>query len=244
MTELEKVKELIDKSDKIAALVGIQAELEQGLNGVGAEHLAYEIEEKYGYSTDEIITPSFLSKRVEIFYDYYKDIVLNKDNLQPSGTHKAMVRLEEKGKLLGLTTRSVYNLFERAGLKNIISLHGGVEHNTCPRCNREYGSAYIMDSRGVPVCEDCQTILRPGFQLYGEMIDNGKMTACANYIAKADILLVVGASLNSPLCRYMTQYYTGDKLIVVTNNPSLGDEKANYLLKGNCSEIMEQIISE
>lgn len=242
MTELEKVKELIKESERIAVLGGIQCELETGLNGVHAEHIAYEIEEKYGYSADEIITPSFLSKRVDTFYDYYKDIILDKERMVPNGVHKSLARLEEQGKISCITTRSVYGLYEKAGIKNIVSLHGTVAHNKCPHCGREYDADYIMNAKGTPECEDCKIFLRPGFSLFGEMIDNGKISVCANAIAEADILLVVGAGLTSPLCRYMLKYYTGDKLIVISNEPVLGDEKANYALYGNCSEIMEQLI--
>lgn len=242
MTKLEKVKELIKESNRIAVLGGMQSELEAGLNGVRAEHLAYEIEEKYGYSTDEIITPSFLSKRVNIFYDYYKNIILNREKMVPDGMHKALARLDEQGKISCITTRSVYGLYEKAGVRHIVSLHGTVAQNKCPHCGREYGAEYIMDAKEVPECEDCKVLLRPGFSLFGEMIDNGKMTACANSVEEADVLLVVGATMTSPLCRYVLKYYTGDKLVLISNNPMPEDEQADYVLYGNCAEIMEQLV--
>lgn len=242
MTELEKVKELIQQSNKIAVLGGIQVELEAGMNGVRAEHMAYEIEEKYGYSPEEIITPSFLSKKVDVFYDYYRNVILDREKMVPQGVHKAIYRLEQQGKLVAVTTRSVYGLYEKAGVHNFISLHGLVNHNRCPRCGREYGAEYIMNSTGAPECADCRVIIKPGFSLIGEMVDNGRMTACANSIQKADMLLVVGAALNSPLCRFMIQYYSGDRLVVISNKEVPGDERANYQLYGNCSEIMEQLV--
>lgn len=242
MTELEKVKELIKESNSIAVLGGIQIETEAGMNGVRAEHLAYETEEKYGYSPEEIVTPTFLSKRVDTFYKYYKEVILDREKMVPTGAHKALAKLDAQGKISKITTRSVYGLYIKAGVKNVISLHGTVNLNSCPRCGKIYDAYYILDAKGTPRCEDCQVFLRPGFSLFGEMIDNGKISDCANAIASSDMLLVVGAALTSPLCRYMLKYYEGNKLVLISNKPAPGNERANYALYGNCSEIMEKLV--
>ena len=48
----ERIKEIIDKSGNIVVLSGLNVMRETGLNGVRAEHLAYETEEKYGYANE------------------------------------------------------------------------------------------------------------------------------------------------------------------------------------------------
>ena len=74
----ERIKEIIDKSRNIVVLSGLNTMRETGLNGVRAEHLAYETEEKYGYSNDEIVSSAFYARRSDIFYDYIKNVTINK----------------------------------------------------------------------------------------------------------------------------------------------------------------------
>ena len=75
---------------------------------------------------------------------------------------------------------------------------------------------YMRDAKGVPLCEKCLVAIRPGVCLFAEMIDNGLMTRAAGEVEKADVLIVLGTNLNSPLCSQMIQYYTGSNLILVS----------------------------
>ena len=84
--------------------------------------------------------------------------------------------------------------------------------------------------------------LRPGFSLIGEMIDNGKITQASGAVERASILLILGAAINSTLCRYMVKYYTGDKMILINTHETPGDEIANYRAYGNIEEIFSQVM--
>jgi len=68
---LKTIKDIIKNGSNIVVLGGINVMLETGLNGVRAEHIAYDIEQKYGYSNDDIISSLFFSRRGDIFYNYY-----------------------------------------------------------------------------------------------------------------------------------------------------------------------------
>ena len=85
---LETIKNIIRNGGNIVVLGGIEVMLEAGLNGVRAEHIAYDIEQKYGYPNDDIVSSLFFSRRVDIFYKYYKEIILNKDEIKPSSVHE------------------------------------------------------------------------------------------------------------------------------------------------------------
>ena len=84
--------------------------------------------------------------------------------------------------------------------------------------------------------------LRPNVCLFGEMIDNGLMTRAAAEVEKADVLLVLGASLTSPLCSQMLQYYTGTNLILVTGGTErYSDERADIVINGRCDEFLKSL---
>lgn len=240
---LDKIHEIISKSDHVVVLSGLDVVLEAGLNGVRGEHIAYDIEQKYGYANDEIITSMFYSRRVDLFYKYYKEIILNKE-LKPTPVHEGVVKIQEANRLDAVITRTTYSLHKKAGCKNVIELHGSVEENPCPNCGKVFGSEHIRKATGVPLCDECGIPLRPGFTLLGETVDNGKMTQACNAVEEADVLLVIGAGLNSALCRHLVKYYKGNKMIVLGKEESLGDEKANYQAYGNLGEMLTEITKD
>ena len=239
---LETIKNIIRNGGNIVVLGGIGVMMEAGLNGVRAEHIAYDIEQKYGYSNDDIVSSLFFSRRVDIFYKYYKEIILNKDEIKPSSVHEGVVKLQRYGKLDTVITRMVYCLYQKAGCDSVIELHGSVEENRCPACGKVFGSGYIKRAKGVPECDVCNVPLRPGFSLLGEMIDNGKITRASLAVERANILLVIGAPIKSPLCKYMVKYYNGDKLVLLNREEMPGDDRANYRAYGNIGEMFSYIM--
>ena len=46
---LEKMRDIIREGGNIVVLAGMNITYDMGLNGVNAEHLAYDVEQKYGY---------------------------------------------------------------------------------------------------------------------------------------------------------------------------------------------------
>ena len=48
----DSIREVLKHSGNIVVLSGSKVIREVGLNGIRAEHMAYEIEETYGYSND------------------------------------------------------------------------------------------------------------------------------------------------------------------------------------------------
>ena len=237
---LKAMRKLTRESDHIVLISGLGVARAAGLNGVRAEHIAYDIEQKYGYSNDEIISSMFLSKRVEIFYQYYKEIILN-CALQPTSIHEGALRLQQAGKLDAIVKRTVYPLYEMAGCDDVIELHGSVEKNYCPNCGKVYGSDFIRHAVGIPSCTKCGVPLRPGFTLLGEMVDNGKISAAANAVENADLLLIVGTSIRSPLCLNLTKYYKGDKMLLLNTHEMVGDDRANYRAYGDLCELFKYV---
>ncbi len=237
---LAKIQKVLNESEHIVAISGLEVVLEAGLNGVRAEQIAYDIEQEYGYSNDEIVSSEFYSRRVDAFYKYYREIILNKEAV-PTPVHQKIAELQRAGRLDAVVTRAVYSMHKQAGCENVIELHGSVEENRCPNCNKTYGSEYIRTAQGVPVCADCGIPLRPGFTLSGEMLDNGRMTKACNAVENADTLLIVVAGINSALCRHLLKYYSGNRMILLNVRETVGDDRADYQAYGNLSEMMTAV---
>lgn len=221
---------------------GLMAESGYPLLRDGSE--SYEIEEKYGYSFEEIFSSGFYSARKDLFFRFYKEVLLKAVEIPPGDGFRALKELQDHGLIHSIITRRIAGLEERAGCRNVINMKGTVYDNVCPSCGRHYPVEYMKEANGVPLCEDCLIAIRPQVCLFGEMIDNGIMTRAAEEVGKADVLIVLGASLISPLCSQMIQYYTGSNLILVSEQEHYSDERADIIVRGRCDEFLKSMVSE
>lgn len=244
LNTIEKIQKVIWDSDNVVMVSGSEVFREGGLNGLRAEHIVYDIEQKYGFSGEEIVTSQIYSRQVAMFFEYYKDIILNKEKPDNTTVYDVVAKLEKEGKITNIVTRMVYDFYEDAGCEHIVKLYGSVEENRCPACGKIYNSKYIKQAKGTPKCSECGVILRPGFSLFGEQIDNKRLTHAVDAIEGADVLLVAGISLNSFGWQNMLRYYDKDKLVLINTEEKIGDERANYRLYGSISDIFAKLAKE
>lgn len=64
---------------------------------------------------------------------------------QPNRTHFALVELEKAGLISGIVTQNVDGLHTQAGSRNVIALHGDMEHVVCLDCKTFHERSLIDD---------------------------------------------------------------------------------------------------
>ena len=240
----KNILQVLRESRYTVVLSGVELMKESGYPLLRDGDESYEIEEKYGYSFEEIFSSSFYSARKERFFRFYKEVILKAAEIPPGQGSYDLKQLQDYGLIHSIITRRIAGLEDRAGCRNVINLKGTIFHNTCPNCGREYPMEYIRDAKGVPLCEQCLVAIRPDVCLFGEMIDNGLMTRAAEEIEKADVVLVLGSSLHSPLCSQMLQYYSGTNLILVTESEHYSDQQADIIVYGRSDDFLRRLNEE
>ena len=240
----KNILQVLRESRYTVVLSGVELMKESGYPLLRDGDESYEIEEKYGYSFEEIFSSSLYSARKERFFRFYKEVILKAAEIPPGQGFYDLKQLQDYGLIHSIITRRIAGLEDRAGCRNVINLKGTIFHNTCPNCGREYPMEYIRDAKGVPLCEQCLVAIRPDVCLFGEMIDNGLMTRAAKEIEKADVVLVLGSSLHSPLCSQMLQYYSGTNLILVTESEHYSDQQADIIVYGRSDDFLRRLNEE
>ncbi len=76
------------------------------------------------------------------------------------------------------------------------------------------------------------------------MVDNRVITRAAEEIQRAEVLLVLGTNLKSYLCSQLTDYYGGQKLILVNETPHYSDRFADIVIHQRVDDLMERIQKE
>ena len=89
----------------------------------------------------------------------------------------------------------MWGLHYKAGLTNVVELHGNINNNYCPHCQKKFDIHYMRDAKSVPLCDECGTAIRPGIRLFGESIGNDLMTEAVNACEEADLILCLGTNM-------------------------------------------------
>lgn len=241
MNEYEMIRDILEKSSYTVAMCGTDMMKESGMPSLRAPEIAYKVEKEYGYSPEEIFSSVFYTNRTETFFRYYREYMLMPP-LEPSEGFYALAELEKQGKLQCSIANNVHNLPGRAGCKNILNLHGTIYDNECPRCGKKYSMEYMRDSQKVPLCEECMVPVRPKVLLFGEQVDNQMMTKAVDEISKAEVLLLLGTSINSGLCERYVKYFEGESLIVINAQEHFTDGKADIALHEEVKTALPKIV--
>ena len=241
MNTYETIRGILDSSSYTVAMCGTDMMKESGMPGMRSPEMSFKVEKEFGYSPEEIYTSLFLTNRPDTFFKYYREYMLTPE-LEPSEGFKALARLEGQGKLQCCIENNMHDLIRKGGCKNVISLHGTMNNNACPRCGRRYTMEWVRDQDRVPLCEDCLVPVRPMVRLFGEQVDNSLMTEAANEIGKAEVLLLLGTTMNSGLCDGYVQYFQGKTMIIIHGQEHFMDEKADIVLIEEVKEALPKIV--
>lgn len=237
--KLDFLKRILKESNYTVALCGSGMLMENDYYPLQSQERAYEIESKYGAGAEEMFTSAYYNTRPEQFFQFYRTEVLR--NLGPGESAYALARMEKAGDIQCVITANVYEMAQRAGCSHVINLHGSIYDNKCPRCGKSYDLDYIMKSRKVPLCEKCKITIRPGVLLYGEMMDSRIVETSTREVEKADVLLLLGTSMNSYVYQTYVRYFTGKYLVIIHKNQNITDEKADLVIYDHPKNVLTQL---
>ena len=179
---------------KIAVLTGAGVSAESGLstyrdnNGLWDNYDPMEVASIQGwYANRELVLNFYNMQRAKL-----KDC-------KPNDAHIAIARLEDNYDVT-VITQNVDNLHERAGSTKVIHLHGEatkVRPENCFNDNDGYSERSVIDVGYDKVClgdlAPNGVQLRPHIVFFGEAVP--KMEKAVEVVSQADIILIVGTSM-------------------------------------------------
>ena len=144
-----------------------------------------------GHRIEDVATPEAWAANPALVLDFYNQRRRAVRAAEPNAAHKALVDLE-RGYDVRIVTQNVDDLHERAGSSQVLHLHGEVlkaRSTRDPRLVRHLGE---QDIELGDLC-DLGSQIRPHIVWFGEMVP--AMDEAVELVAEADVLLVVGTSL-------------------------------------------------
>ena len=238
MTEaVETLKTWAAESKAIAFFGGAGVSTESGIPDFRSTGGLYHQEWKYPPET--ILSHTFYKSNPEEFFRFYRAKMLA-PGARPNAAHKKLAEWEAAGKLTAVVTQNIDGLHQAAGSKHVCELHGSVHRNYCERCGKFYGLDFILNGTGVPRCT-CGGIVKPDVVLYEEGLDQAVMNDAVDSIARADLLIIGGTSLNVWPAAGLINYFRGERLVLINKSAVARDLSAGLVITDPIGEVMARL---
>lgn len=240
MNKYETLKQMIDESNSIVVFTGAGISTASGIPDFRSADGIYNQKTNINYRPEDIISHSFFVSNTELFYDFYKEKMCY-PNAKPNLAHKYFASLEKKGKNVTIVTQNIDNLHQEAGSNRVYELHGSVHRNYCERCGRMFGLNYVLNSKGVPLCDKCGGVVKPDVVLYEEPLDEDTIQRAISAIMTCDTLIIVGTSLTVYPAAGFVRYFRGKNLIVINKQSTSYDNMCDLVLNEDIIKVIQNI---
>lgn len=113
---------------------------------------------------------------------------------QPTVAHLALAAFEGRlpaGTRFVLVTQNIDGLHGRAGSRNVVEIHGDLEHWRCEPCALRFAP---VDDALVPRCPNCRLEARPDVVLFGETPDVDREHEVKKHLRDCDLFVAIGTS--------------------------------------------------
>lgn len=209
MDEINKLQDMILRSEKIVFFGGAGVSTESGIPDFRSVDGLYSL--KYQYPPEVILSHDFFIRHTEDFFKFYFDKMIF-EKAKPNAAHLKLAEMEQKGYLSCIITQNIDGLHYTAGSKNVCEFHGSVHRNHCLKCGKEYNLDQMLERKqGVPHC-DCGGVIKPDVVLYGEAIPPVVFEKSIAAVESCDLLIIGGTSL---------KVQPAASLITLTNAPKI-----------------------
>jgi NAD-dependent deacetylase len=144
------------------------------------------------HNIEDVATFDAWTRNRDLVLEFYNQRRRQLAVVKPNDAHIALAGLEAKFDVQ-IITQNVDDLHERGGSSKILHLHGEMIK---ARSTLDESLVYTIGYRDISVGDKCEkgSQLRPHIVWFGEAVPN--ISLAAELTAQADILLVIGTSLN------------------------------------------------
>lgn len=184
------------------------------------------------YKIEDVATPEAWDSDYKMVLDFYNLRRKNVLEAMPNSAHKALSTLQKKFKVQ-IITQNIDDLHERAGSKNVLHLHGEIQlaKSSNPETLHVNETYNTVKNGLIKDGDKCKNgfQLRPHVVWFGEPVPN--LEIAEEIVSKADILLVIGTSLNVYPAANLIHYTSKRcKTFVIDPNPTNISHDLNFTL--------------
>lgn len=193
------------------------------------------------YKVEDVATPEGFARNPQLVLDFYNRRRRETIDAKPNQGHLLLASLENQYKV-NIITQNVDNLHEKAGSKHVLHLHGELMK---VRSSRNPNLIIDVDEQNLQtkvgdICSDGSQI-RPHIVWFGEAVP--LMSDAEEITRQADILVVIGTSLNVYPAAGLVNYVTADTPVYLIDPQDVSIYRPNvtFIRKGASEGVTELI---
>ena len=148
------------------------------------------------YKIEDICTAGCMQTNRDQTIEFYDKRRLDIKDKLPNKAHIQIATLKEKyPNDIAVITQNVDDLFEKAGLSDVLHLHGFLQNICCEECDFKENIGYQKQRDVYNLCPQCKKdALRPDIVFFGEAAP--KYLDLHNEIYECKMLVIIGTSGN------------------------------------------------
>jgi NAD-dependent SIR2 family protein deacetylase len=162
-------------------------------------------------------------------------------SVEPNASHRAIVDLQNLGKLKFLISQNVDNLHLRSGirLELLAELHGNVAKLRCQRCQTQ-----VEKPLGIDTCK-CGGKLVSSVVNFGDPLPQRDLEDSFQHSSRCDLFIVVGSSLVVSPANDMPRVAVtaGARLVIINQGETPMDRNCHLRFDENIGEILPPAIN-
>ena len=217
---------------KVFVLSGAGVSAESGLKTFRDEDGLWE-----GHDVMKVATPEGFKQNPELVLEFYNQRRRQLKTVQPNDAHRIIADLESDFDV-DIVTQNVDDLHERAGSSNVLHLHG--ELFKVRPVNEPNNILDWRDDLILGDVDDNGNQLRPHVVWFGESVP--AMTEAIEIVEQADILIIVGTSLQVyPAAGLKNYVRTNMPVYLVDPDPGIGESRNLHIFAEKASTGMQKI---
>lgn len=194
------------------------------------------------YRIEEICTAGCLSWNREntlAFYDARREQL---SAVEPNAAHHAIAKLQEKfPKDIAIITQNVDDLFERAGCKDVLHLHGFLPRLRCEQCGATQIIGYTKQDRAF-TCKRCNGSFRPDIVFFGEAAPMYEHLYEA--MEECEFLVIIGSSGNVVAMDHFALHVKHSILNNLEKSDAINERVYTKVLHQKATEAVDEIVGD
>jgi NAD-dependent deacetylase len=243
-TALNDAAELFRKAKRVVVLTGAGISTPSGIPDFRSEGTGL-------WARDEPLETASLSTfrtAPERFFNWFRPLASQIFHAQPNPAHIALAEFERAGYQNIIITQNIDGLHQKAGSKQVVEMHGTLRTLSCTQCYKQFPSEEYLkpfiESGAIPLCVNCNGILKPDVILFGEQLPQSAWQAAQRATRQCDLMLVAGSSLEVlPVAGLPIQALDhGAHLIIINNTATYVNVRADIVITDNVATIIPEIM--
>jgi NAD-dependent deacetylase len=196
------------------------------------------------YKIEEICSAGCLNWNYDAtieFYDKRREDIKDK---VPNKAHKRVCELAHKyPKEIKIITQNVDDMFEKAGCRDVLHLHGFLREVRCESCGFLDDIAYAKLREVYDACPRCSQPLRPNVVFFGEAAP--KYEDMYKELSDCEMLVVIGTSGNVINTDMFVR--SGIEVAILNNlepSPAIDETIYSKVLYKKATEAIDEIVAD